>query len=133
MEIIYFRVVVTILHIEHRVTNYNYWIILHHLVSLFLFSIDVEIIIVLELLALLLVPDGTEELVERDDQETGGDDEGDPVETDHGEGCDGEGEAVKDDGHHREIFSLHPGPGLVLPEDSEAGRHDKEVRQGGVI
>ena len=84
----------------------------------------------LELLGLL--PVRTEQLVESDHQEAGGDDEGDPVEAHHGEGGDGEGETVEDDGDQREIFSLHPGPGLVLPEDSKAGRHDKEVRQGGV-
>ena len=107
----------------------NYWY-LHDLVSLFLFIVGCEIIVVLELLG--LVPGRTEQLVERNHQEAGGDDEGDPVETHHGEGCDGEGETVEKDGHHREIFSLHPGPGLVLPEDSQAGGHDEEVRQGGV-
>ena len=79
-----------------------------------------------------LFPHRTELLVESNHQEAGRDDEGDPVEADHGEGGDGEGQTVKDDGDHREIFLLHPWPGLVLPEDGKTGRHDEEVGQRGV-
>ena len=53
-----------------------------------------------------LFPHRAEQLVESNHQEAGRDDEGDPVEADHGEGGDGEGQTVEDDGDHREIFSL---------------------------